>query len=429
MRAQRNRAPSPAHLAAALALAALLAASASAESITGLRQQAAANTSSLGSSGAAAVDGGTPGGQQPPAAAVPAAAGAGAPPGMPGFLPLMHAGNTTDYGEPSPQASPAPAASAAGGAAPPNSAEPAVPPAAANITAAAAKPAVGVDVQGHFTPASSAATPQASVQVSPAPSTDSGAAAGGTPAASAAPAASAEPSGPRVAGGSATADATANTCNITTSQAARVAAAAAVEAMSPAALEVAAATAGWEPAVLRERLKTEPSLRYVPSAGRLVYACSFGHDHGGATSAAAAAKTRPAVAIRPGALPWLPPTQRGSGGVSAQDITSPAEADPSPDQAFTLHSRPGSSKLIYLHFKGLVTSGTEWNTKYGGEFETPAFDIGECGQSLAFYLRCCTRERVDDPERTTPQTAVVSNALAATMLKLLHRWQSDDEQF
>ncbi|MCA1590022.1 MAG: PKD domain-containing protein [Acidobacteria bacterium] len=35
-------------------------------------------------------------------------------------------------------------------------------------------------------------------------------------------------------------------------------------------------------------------------------------------------------------------------------------------QTFQLHSRPGSSRVIYLDFDGHVTSGTAWNTNYTG---------------------------------------------------------------
>ncbi|MEJ7863045.1 MAG: BACON domain-containing protein, partial [Pyrinomonadaceae bacterium] len=41
------------------------------------------------------------------------------------------------------------------------------------------------------------------------------------------------------------------------------------------------------------------------------------------------------------------------------------EAGPFPyTQTFTLHSRPGSNRVIYLDFNGHTTSGTQWNTSY-----------------------------------------------------------------
>jgi len=45
-------------------------------------------------------------------------------------------------------------------------------------------------------------------------------------------------------------------------------------------------------------------------------------------------------------------------------------------QTFLLHSRAGAAKVIYLDFKGHVTTGTSWNTTYaaGANITTPAFD-------------------------------------------------------
>lgn len=45
-------------------------------------------------------------------------------------------------------------------------------------------------------------------------------------------------------------------------------------------------------------------------------------------------------------------------------------------QTFSLHSRPGAAKVIYLDFKGHVTTGTSWNTTYaaGADITSPAFD-------------------------------------------------------
>ena len=45
-------------------------------------------------------------------------------------------------------------------------------------------------------------------------------------------------------------------------------------------------------------------------------------------------------------------------------------------QTFSLHSRPGAAKVIYLDFKGHVTTGTSWNTTYaaGANITSPAFD-------------------------------------------------------
>jgi PKD repeat protein len=45
-------------------------------------------------------------------------------------------------------------------------------------------------------------------------------------------------------------------------------------------------------------------------------------------------------------------------------------------KTFLLHSRPGSTKVIYLDFKGHVTKGSYWNTdRRGTTIVTPAFDL------------------------------------------------------
>jgi hypothetical protein len=58
-----------------------------------------------------------------------------------------------------------------------------------------------------------------------------------------------------------------------------------------------------------------------------------------------------------------PEAQEGS----ADDGTFKAEAGPFPgSQTFALHSRPGSSHVIYLDFNGHTTTDTAWNNSFGG---------------------------------------------------------------
>ena len=57
--------------------------------------------------------------------------------------------------------------------------------------------------------------------------------------------------------------------------------------------------------------------------------------------------------------------------------TSGAEVASAPfplSQTFTLHSKPNSSKVIYLDFNGHTTSGTAWNDG-GGTFTSPPFSL------------------------------------------------------
>jgi hypothetical protein len=45
-------------------------------------------------------------------------------------------------------------------------------------------------------------------------------------------------------------------------------------------------------------------------------------------------------------------------------------------EAFTLHSRPGALRKLFLDFDGHVTVGAQWNYQYtvGAPIVTPAFD-------------------------------------------------------
>jgi Fibronectin type III domain/Metallo-peptidase family M12B Reprolysin-like len=51
-------------------------------------------------------------------------------------------------------------------------------------------------------------------------------------------------------------------------------------------------------------------------------------------------------------------------GTTSSASTTPAAASP-PDQTFSLHSKPGSSRTIYLDFDGHNVSGTVWNSGSG----------------------------------------------------------------
>jgi len=45
-----------------------------------------------------------------------------------------------------------------------------------------------------------------------------------------------------------------------------------------------------------------------------------------------------------------------------------------PADAFTLHSKPGANRVIYLDFDGATLSGTAWNSSTGGNCATGAYD-------------------------------------------------------
>ncbi len=57
------------------------------------------------------------------------------------------------------------------------------------------------------------------------------------------------------------------------------------------------------------------------------------------------------------------PHRTDPAGPAAADLSGPFD----PDDAFTLHSRAGSDRTIYLDFDGHVTSGTAWNAYLGGQ--------------------------------------------------------------
>ncbi len=62
-----------------------------------------------------------------------------------------------------------------------------------------------------------------------------------------------------------------------------------------------------------------------------------------------------------------------------------AEAAPFPyDQTFSLHSRPGSTKKVFLDFDGHTVSGTAWNDEgFVGTSPQPAFDLNSSPTSFS----------------------------------------------
>jgi hypothetical protein len=66
--------------------------------------------------------------------------------------------------------------------------------------------------------------------------------------------------------------------------------------------------------------------------------------------------------------PPLPQAQRTRGHTTHAGATS------DPSAALTLHSRPGSRRVIYLDFDGQMVSGTGWNSKTAGPCYADAYD-------------------------------------------------------
>lgn len=99
---------------------------------------------------------------------------------------------------------------------------------------------------------------------------------------------------------------------------------------------------------------------WIDHQGRLLYACELDNP-----------------------LPDEGEGERGRG--RAKSIAPIANGPFSVDQTFTLHSRPGATKVIYLDFNGHITSGTYWNSSFngGGDIVTPPYDIDGDTSSLS----------------------------------------------
>lgn len=87
--------------------------------------------------------------------------------------------------------------------------------------------------------------------------------------------------------------------------------------------------------------------------------------------------TDPTAALdRGGLLHYVEPKQPEAVIATVDPVTSSA-APFAYDQTFKLHSKTGSSKVVYLDLDGHVVSGTAWNTNYtsGAAFTAEPFDM------------------------------------------------------
>ena len=105
-------------------------------------------------------------------------------------------------------------------------------------------------------------------------------------------------------------------------------------------LAAAAAVNDMAPAALAEVLATDASATLTDS-NRLFYTCEFGHVH------AAPNNTADDVSV----------------GV-ANAATSAGAPDPPVSDVWKLHSRPAAKAKIFLQFNGCVTTGTFYNEQY-----------------------------------------------------------------
>lgn len=118
----------------------------------------------------------------------------------------------------------------------------------------------------------------------------------------------------------------------------------------------------YEVSELRRTLRIDPDLAYLPGLDIMLYTCSLGGgggDHGGGDHGLDGhdhdhrqASSSPSAAV-----------EAAGRLTSATDgFVFPLDADPSAEDAFKLHSRPGAPKMIVLDFTGhTLRAGTAWS--------------------------------------------------------------------
>lgn len=118
-------------------------------------------------------------------------------------------------------------------------------------------------------------------------------------------------------------------------------------------------------------------------------------------------RTGHVLAIDP--KPTIPP---------APGASTRSERGPYPyEQTFQLHSKPGSSKVIYLDFDGEVISGTAWNTNYGVStnyqpglalYSDPSFNNAEMDAVQGIFQRVAEDYAPFDVDVTTQDPGVAA---------------------
>jgi len=81
---------------------------------------------------------------------------------------------------------------------------------------------------------------------------------------------------------------------------------------------------------------------------------------------------------------YVEPRPAASETVSTSTATTSPVSSVPVDQAFTLHSRPGSLRVIYLDFNGQLLSGTGWNADYAGGANISATPYDTDGSPATF---------------------------------------------
>ena len=129
---------------------------------------------------------------------------------------------------------------------------------------------------------------------------------------------------------------------------------------------------------------------------------------------------------RCGALFYTEPVRASTiSPVGADQPTTPDATVVPTSETFTLHSRPGAQRVIYLDFDGYALSGTAWNSSYGladgyllSAYDAngqPAFSDAELQQFQSIWQRVAEDFAPFDVDVTTedPGTDAINRASAA----------------
>lgn len=126
------------------------------------------------------------------------------------------------------------------------------------------------------------------------------------------------------------------------------------------------------------------------------------------------------------------PTPANAG--TATEGSTTAEAAPFPtDQTFSLHSRPGAKRVIYLDFRGGSVTGTNWNTNWGvGTINAQPYDLdGVPGSFNATELERIQYiwQRVAEDYAPFDVDVTTEEPTVPTIVEAINRSSTSDEYF
>ena len=117
----------------------------------------------------------------------------------------------------------------------------------------------------------------------------------------------------------------------------------------------------------------------------------------------------------------LLPPRAAAGSVDGFDVSVPIDSPP------VRHSKPGSSRVIYLDFNGHIVTGTAWNSgadaqasysclPYDRDANTSTFSPAEQAGIVLIWQRVAEAFRAFDVDVTTEQPAVFTNQTARVLI-------------